>query len=158
VANPGALAEYVRRGLPQQTASGGKIRIFVAMSFRTEEEPSLVDYYKAMDRAAQRSTTPLELIRMDLVEGDYEISQKIMDEIDISDAVLADFTLGPSNVYFELGYARSKKKPIIQTARKGTGLEFDVRNWRTLLYKNSTELEEILVPAFDNLGKNSDSG
>ena len=123
------------------------IAIFVAMSFRTEEEPHLVDYRAAMERAAER-TGNIDLKVMDLVEGDYEISQKIMDEIDSSDAVLADFTLNPRNVYFELGYARGKRKPVIQTARKDTNLEFDVRNWRTLFYRNATELEERLIAAF----------
>jgi len=105
-----------------------------------------------MERAANRSVTNPKLIRIDLVEGDFEISQEIMNQIDASDAVLADFTLSPANVYFELGYARGKDKDIIQTARVGTPLEFDVRNWKTLFYKNATELEELLLRAFDALG------
>jgi hypothetical protein len=126
--------------------------VFVAMSFHTEREPSLIDYYKAMERAARRSAIHIDLRKMDEVEGDYEISQALMKEIDKSDAVLADFTLSPHNVYYEVGYARGKGKTLIQTARKGTRLEFDVRNWRTLTYRNATELEEFLVKAFDALG------
>jgi nucleoside 2-deoxyribosyltransferase len=84
---------------------------------------------------------------MDVVEGDYEISQQIMKEIDDATIVLADFTLNPANVYFEVGYARGKGKRIIQCARKGTALEFDTRNWRTIFYKNATELEKALLPA-----------
>ncbi len=68
-----------------------------------------------------------------------------MNEIDNSDIVIADFTLSPANVYFELGYARGIRKRIIQTARKSTALEFDVRNWRTTFYRNANELEEKLV-------------
>jgi hypothetical protein len=49
-------------------------------------------------------------------------------------------------VYFELGYARGKNCRVIQTARKGTMLEFDIRNWRTLFYRNATELEQKLIP------------
>jgi hypothetical protein len=126
------------------------IRVFVAMSFRDEEEPALVDYFQAMMRAAAATKLPMELIRIDLVEGDYEISQKIMNEIDQSDVVLADFTLSPANVYFELGYARGCKRRIIQTARKGTHLEFDARNWRTIFYKNATELEKSLRSALND--------
>jgi hypothetical protein len=47
---------------------------------------------------------------------------------------------------FEIGYARGKGLRIIQSARKGTELEFDIRNWRTLFYRNATELEEKLIP------------
>jgi nucleoside 2-deoxyribosyltransferase len=70
-----------------------------------------------------------------------------MDEIDAADIVIADFTLSPANVYFELGYARGKGRRVIQTARRGTVLEFDVRNWRTVFYRNATELEEGRLPA-----------
>ena len=118
------------------------------MSFREAEEPALVDYWNAMQRAVTVTRLPIELRRIDLVEGDYEISQEVMNEIDEADIVLADFTLNARNVYFELGYARSAQKRIIQTARKETALEFDVRNWRTLFYRNATELESNLVGAF----------
>jgi nucleoside 2-deoxyribosyltransferase len=88
---------------------------------------------------------------MDLVEGDFEISHEIMNRIDQADAILADFTLSPKNVYFELGYARGRRKSVIQTAKKDTPLEFDVRNWVTLFYKNATELEELLIVKFRSL-------
>jgi hypothetical protein len=64
--------------------------------------------------------------------------------------VIVDFTLNPRNVYFEAGYARGGKKKLIHTARKETKLEFDIRNWRTLFYRNATELEAALVPALVN--------
>lgn len=135
------------------------IQLFIAMSFREEEEPGLVDYFKAIQRAISSTGHPIMLSRVDLTEGDYEISQKIMDEIDKADIVLTDFTLSARNVYFELGYARGKKRRIIQTARKGTDLEFDIRNWRTLFYRNATELEEKLIPelnaAFNEVKKDS---
>lgn len=118
---------------------------FVAMSFRDEEEPALVDYFRAMERAAARTNLPITMRRIDLVEGDYEISQRLMDETDAAEIVIADFTLSSRNVYFELGYARGRHKRIIQTARKGENLEFDVRNWRTTFYRNATELEDRFV-------------
>ena len=118
---------------------------FVAMSFRNEEEPALEDYFRAMQRAAQRTELPIELARIDLQEGDYEISQKIMSEIEKADIAIVDFTLNAQNVYFEIGFARGIRKRVIQCARKGTTLEFDVRNWRTVFYRNATELEEKLI-------------
>jgi hypothetical protein len=122
--------------------------VFVAMSFRDEEEPALVDYYRAIERAVKATgLLGITLNRVDLVEGDYEISQRIMEEIDRADIVIADFTLNSRNVYFELGYARGIRKQIIQSARKGTELEFDIKTWRTLFYRNATEFEEKLIPA-----------
>ena len=151
--------DYVRVGTKVDTRAGGDVQTkrlptktytaFVAMSFRQEEEPALVDYYRAMERATLKTKHSVKLTRIDLVEADYEISQKLMDEIDKADIVITDFTLSPSNVYFELGYARGRRKRIIQTARKDTALEFDIRNWRTIFYRNATELEEKLAQALD---------
>lgn len=138
----GAIRSIIEK--PEDKKDG--ITVFVAMSFREEEEPSLIDYYKAMERATLNCKLPIKLRRVDLVEGDYEISQKIMGEIDKADIVIADFTLSSRNVYFELGYARGLERRIIQTARKGTQMEFDVRNWRTIFYRNATELETKLLP------------
>jgi hypothetical protein len=44
-----------------------------------------------------------------------------------------------------IGYARGRNKRVIQTARKGINLEFDIRNWKTLFYRNATELEQKLI-------------
>jgi hypothetical protein len=138
--------QYMQTGHPPPWSAERQVVAFVAMSFREEEEPALVDYYRAIQRAVEGVSLPIKLQRIDFVEGDYEISQQIMDEIDRAEIVITDFTLSARNVYFELGYARGKQKRIIQTARKETTLEFDVRNWRTVFYRNATELEEKLVP------------
>jgi nucleoside 2-deoxyribosyltransferase len=105
-----------------------------------------VGYYRGIKRAVEGVSLSIELRWIDFVDGDSEISQQIMDEIDQAEIVITDFTLSARNVYFELGYARGKQKRIIQTARKETTLEFAVRNWRTMFYRNATELEEKLVP------------
>jgi len=134
----------IKKSKPASPVSSkrGRIKAFVAMSFRNEEEPALVDYFMAMKRACKKTGLNIDLYTMKQVEGDYEISQKIMNEIDASRIIIADFTFSPKNVYFELGYARGcQNKKIIQCARKGTVLEFDVRNWKTLFYKNATDLE-----------------
>ena len=120
-------------------------RIFVAMSFRHEQEPALVDYWHAMQRAAKRAAGEFDLRKIDEIEGGYEIVTRICREIDSADLVIADLTLSPANVYLELGYARGKGKRVIQTCREGTPLEFDVRNHRTLTYRNASVLEEKLL-------------
>ncbi|WP_289022979.1 ATP-binding protein [Desulfobacter postgatei] len=146
----GALRQFVET-IKEENKK--ELKIFVAMSFRDEEEPALEDYYRAMKRAVDNTKMPIVLRRMDLIDGDFEISQQIMKEIDSSDAMIADFTLTSRNVYFELGYARGKDIRVIQTARKGTSLEFDIRNWKTIFYRNATELEEKLIPEFQSVYK-----
>src|SRR6185295_19981771 len=55
---------------------GGSLRGFVAMSFHEEQEPALVDYFEAMKRAADQAQCPIELHRIDLKEGDYDITSE----------------------------------------------------------------------------------
>jgi len=156
---------YIRHGagkteaivLARQAAEDSKsitsrrrLKVFVAMSFRSEHEPALEDYFRAIERAASDTGLSLKIVRIDQVEGDFEISQAIMDSIDACDIVITDFTLAPRNVYFELGYARGREKRIIQTARTGTPLEFDIRNWKTIFYRNATELEAKIAGALES--------
>ncbi|MDU0290162.1 ATP-binding protein [Saccharothrix longispora] len=124
----------------------GRLKLFVAMAFRFEEEPALVDYYWAIDRAVKATGLPVELVRMDLEEGDYEITAEIINRIRESDIVLADFTLGSENVYFEAGVAVGAQKRLIRTARRDTVMPFDVRTWKILFYSNATQLEQELQP------------
>jgi hypothetical protein len=133
------------RALVESARSELELDAFVAMSLRVEEDPALIDYYHAMGRAVEASGVPVKLRRIDERSGDYEIPAEIMREIDDCAFVIGDFTLSPYNVYFEVGYARGRGKRVIQTARAGTVLEFDVRNWRTILYRNATELEVKMV-------------
>jgi len=125
------------------------IRVFVAMSFREHDEPTLVDYWHAMLRAAERARRQFNLVRLDEIDGDYEIVNRIYGEIDAAHLVIADLTLSSANVYLEIGYARGRQKRVIQTCRSGTRLEFDVRNRRTLIYENATMLELKLLRELD---------
>jgi hypothetical protein len=129
----------------------GPVRVYVAMSFREEEEPALVDYWQAMLRAAKQAHREFKLIRLDEVEGDYDIVGRIYKEIDAAHMVIADLTLSPPNVYLEIGYARGREKQVIQTCRYDTQLEFDVRGRRTLTYRNATTLEHKLLRELDVL-------
>lgn len=139
------------RASSEPLPSSGPIRVFVAMSFRDEEEPALVDYWNAMLRAAEKARREFVLIRLDQVEGDYEIVDRIYKEIDAAHLVIADLTLSPPNVYLEIGYARGRRKHIIQICRSDTQLEFDVRGRRTLIYRNATMLEHMLLREMDAL-------
>ena len=123
------------------------LQVFIAMSFHTEEYPELEDYFDAMSRCISRIIPTAKIVRMDLKEGDYEISEEIMRQIDLSHIVIADFAVNSANVYFELGYARGKGKRAIQTIKKGYDPAFDIRSRRTIIYRNARELEAKLEAA-----------
>jgi hypothetical protein len=128
-----------------------ELKGFVAISFRHEEDPALIDYYEAMRRAAQKANIPISLNRIDLKDGDFDITHQIFKEIRECHFIIADFTSNPHNVYYEVGFGRALRKKIIQTAREGTILYFDIRNQRTIFYKNATELENKLIPALKKI-------
>lgn len=139
---------------PPPTA-GRELVLFVAMSFRFEEEPALVDYFEAIKRAVSATRLPIRVDRVDLAEGDYEVSTEIVERIGKADIVLCDFTLNSLNVYYEAGVARGAGKYTMRTARKGTVLPFDLATWRTAVYANATQLEaqlgDALVAAYAQL-------
>ncbi|MFG1815795.1 helix-turn-helix domain-containing protein [Kribbella sp. NPDC049174] len=135
----------LRRAPHPNPVIAGTISLFVAMSFRFDEEPALVDYYEAIRRATSATGLPIEVSRMDLLDGDYEISTAIEQQIRDSDVVLADFTLNSPNVYYEAGIARGAEKYVIRTARRETELPFDMKTWTTIIYANATQLEEKLA-------------
>ena len=78
------------------------------------------------------------------IQGDYRITDKIVEMIHSADYIVADLTHERPNVYFELGYARGHGKNVITVARKGTNLHFDVKDWTCIFYNDSRELEEQL--------------
>ncbi|WP_345982562.1 ATP-binding protein [Streptomyces sp. DSS69] len=136
----------VEPGKPVRTETRREpVQIFVAMSFQVEREPALVDYYEAIKRAAVRLKVPYELSRVDEMNGDYEITQKIEEMIAASDIVIADFTLSSPNVYYEAGIARGAGVYTIRLARKDTEIPFDIGNKKFILYANATQLEEALL-------------
>ncbi|MGM1065207.1 AlbA family DNA-binding domain-containing protein [Saccharothrix sp. Mg75] len=139
--------DFVPRADGLQSSSAEKLTMFIAMSFRFEEQPALVDYYEAILRAVSSSKLPIDPLRMDLEQGDYEITTEIITRIHESSIVLADFTFNSPNVYFEAGVAVGAKKRLIRTARKDTEMAFDIRTSKILLYANATQLERGLPAA-----------
>ena len=143
------------RNSPKSKRRRSPIRVFVAMSFRENEHPELVDIWHAMKRAAARARGDFDLRRIDEIEGDYEILSQVYKEIDAADLMIADFYLGSQNVYLEYGYGKGRDKYIISTCREDTPLEFDVRGHRTLIYRNATDLEAKLVKCLNALHRPS---
>ena len=117
--------------------------IFVLMSF--DKDPSLDDAYDAVVRGVGRWNPKAIVDRVDKIPEDFKITDKIVECIDRAAVVIADLTGEKPNVYYELGYARAKGKRIIQTAKKGTKLHFDVMEHNTILWDGVRELEKELT-------------
>ena len=79
---------------------------------------------------------------LDCERGDDETgSGVIMDDInasiDAADIVIADLSGKNANVFYELGIADTKKKPVLLMAQSVDDIPFDLKHRRVVLYENS---------------------
>ncbi|MCD7932560.1 MAG: hypothetical protein LUH15_15075 [Tannerellaceae bacterium] len=104
--------------------------IFVIMSFLDKYN----EVYKAFKHAGRLYNKKLNIERVDENKGYYIITEKIESCINKAGLIFCDITEMSPNVFYEFGYARAKNKDIIITAKTGTILPFDIRQYRTVFY------------------------
>ncbi len=86
----------------------------------------------------------IQAITADEIEHDGAITDRILDEIEASEFLIADLTHERPNVYYEVGHAHARSKRVILFRRKGTILHFDVAHRNCPEYENTTELKRRL--------------
>lgn len=69
----------------------------------------------------------------------------IMQQIERSAFVVCDLTGLRDNVFYELGYAEGRRKPVVLCARRGTVLPFDLHDHPTLFWHDATDLHDDLA-------------
>jgi len=124
--------------------SGGGIpgRCFVAMSFHESLASAYVNGIRPA--VAECGFTP---VRIDLVEHNEKICDKILAEIRLAQFVVADFTLHRAGVYFESGFAMGLGRPVIWTCRKDQLAEahFDTRQYNHIEWETPAGLRQKLT-------------
>jgi len=130
--------EHKKRRIGSQE---GEKYIFVIMSF----DKHLIDTYNAIKQAVTKIAPEFLCERIDNIQDDFRITDKILECIQRSTLVIADLTGERPNVYYELGFARGIGKKVIHLARNGTFLHFDVKDFNTIFYENIRDLEEKLA-------------
>lgn len=70
--------------------------------------------------------------------------------------MIADLTELKQNVFFELGYAKGLKKPVVATAKEGTELPFDIKDLPTTFWDpvDQKKLREDLRARVRMIAKN----
>jgi len=117
--------------------------IFVIMSFKPEYDEIYTAYRTA---ALLNGNKRVKVQRVDDDYGGFLITEKIEANIERAGLILCDISEASPNVFYEFGYARAKGKSIVITAKKGTDLPFDVRNYRTILCTSPIDLQsKVLV-------------
>jgi len=115
---------------------------FVAMWFTDELRSAWEDGFSPALRDA--GYNPL---RIDSVEHNEKIDDRIVAEIRRSALLVADFTGGRGGVYFEAGLAVGLDIPVIWTCRSDhvDQLHLDTRQYNHIVWKRVADLRERLV-------------
>ena len=116
---------------------------FVAMNFDKEFNDI---YDRAIDLACD--ACGFKAHRVDKIEHNEKICDKIISEIRKSRFVIADFTGQKHGVYFEAGYAQGIGLPVIFLCRKdeidGKKVHFDTRQYNYIAWESIEDLKKRL--------------
>jgi nucleoside 2-deoxyribosyltransferase len=114
---------------------------FVAMWFDPQMRDAWTDGIKPA-----LSATGYTPIRLDFVEHNERIDDRIIAEIRRSGLVVADFTGDRGGVYFEAGFAMGLGIPVIWTCHKDDveKLHFDTRQYNHIEWLEPGDLREKL--------------
>jgi hypothetical protein len=93
------------------------------------------------------SATGYDALRMDQVQHNEKIDDRIVAEIRRSGLVIADFTYHRGGVYFEAGFALGIGLPVIWTCREDhlAGAHFDTRQYNYIAWSDPVQLRDLLV-------------
>lgn len=113
---------------------GGRRYCFVVMSYH--------EGYAFFERIRQvvAEVTGFECIRADdLPQAGQSLRQKIHDAIENAVFVIADVSEDRPNIYYEVGYAAARSKPILLVAREGVQIHTDLIGLEIIRYADNRE-------------------
>jgi hypothetical protein len=123
---------------------------FIAMPM-DPEDLELVDVLDAIKEAARRCGIHAE--RVDEPQSNDRVTDRILESIRKAEYVIVDLTKSKPNVCYEAGYAYGIGKIPIYLARYGTPIEFDLKDYPIIFFKNMTQLKDLLEKRLRGLPK-----
>jgi hypothetical protein len=112
---------------------------FLAMPIDSDDH-QLVDVLEAIKAAATDCGIIAE--RVDEVESNERITDRILESITKAEFVIVDLTKERPNVFFEAGFAHGSGKVPIYVARAGTTIHFDIKDYPIIMFRNMRELKD----------------
>lgn len=116
---------------------------FVIMPF--SEDDSLIDAYDSFKTVCLKFKPEYNCLRMDEITDVKRITPEMFNNIKSCAFVIVDLTNERPNVYYELGYADALGKPIIVTAKQGTKVHFDAKDFPIIFWSSQKKLREELT-------------
>jgi len=115
---------------------------FVAMWFKDDLKPAWTEGF--MPALAEAGYSP---IRVDLIQHNGKIDDRIIAEIRKAAILIADFTGNRGGVYFEAGFALGIGVPVIWTcqSRYIKRVHFDTRQYNHLVWDEPSDLKAKLL-------------
>lgn len=123
---------------------------FIAMPINPND-PNLEDVLDAIKETATRCGLHAE--RVDESPSNDQITDRILQSIRRAQFVIVDLTNSKPNVFYEAGYAQGLGKTPIYVAREGTKLEFDLKDYPVIFFKNMKQLKDLLEKRLRGLAK-----
>lgn len=121
---------------------------FIAMPIEPEDH-TLVDVLEAVKEAASKCGVRAE--RIDEPQSNERITDRIIESIQRAEYVIVDLSKSRPNVFFEAGYAHGFGKIPIYFAKHGTKLEFDLKDYPVLFFRNLKELKQSIEKRINGL-------
>lgn len=123
---------------------------FIAMPI-DPSDMKLEDVLESIKEAATRCGIHAE--RIDEPEYNERISDRILESIRKAEYVIVDLTSSKPNVFYEAGYAQGLGKTPIYVAMCGTKIEFDLKDYPVIFFRNMKELKDLLEKRLKGLAE-----
>jgi hypothetical protein len=121
-----------------------KGRVFIAMWF----DVSMVDAYENGMRIAIEQDCKMRAVRVDKVEHNDKICDRLMAEIRLAEIVVIDCTGSRPSVFFEAGYAKGLGREVIWTCQSDQFAKlkehFDTRQFNHIEWQTASDLRTKL--------------
>jgi hypothetical protein len=99
---------------------------------------------KLRDEPAIETDCKCQAVRVDVVEHNEKVCDRILAETRKAQFVVADFSMHRQNVYFEAGFAFGLGRPVIWMCRKedfdDAKMYFDTRQYNHIVWDTSADL------------------